>query len=127
MNTKVKNQIYKCAICGNTVEIVHGAVGTLVCCGKEMDLLKENTVDASAEKHKPVLVEKGPASKVMIGSVPHPMEPKHYIEWIEIINGDYVNRKYLKAGDKPEADFYVHKQPGLIVRGYCNLHGLWQA
>ena len=124
--SKIKNQIYKCDVCGNTVEIVHGSMGTLVCCNKEMRLLKENTVDASVEKHKPVLVGKGTTSKIMVGSVPHPMEEKHYVEWIEIINGDYVNRKYLKPGDKPEADFYVQKQPGLIVREYCNIHGLWQ-
>lgn len=127
MSNKEKKQIYKCSVCGNIIEIVHGGVGTLVCCDENMDFLKENTVDASVEKHKPVLKEEGIYTKVIVGSVPHPMEPNHYIEWIEIINGDYINRKYLKPGDKPEADFYVHKQLGLIVRAYCNIHGLWQS
>lgn len=122
-----KLQIYKCKTCGNIVEIMHGALGELVCCGNPMEFQKENTVDASKEKHVPVLEENGITIKVKVGAAPHPMTPEHHIEWIEVINKDYVNRKYLKPGDKPEADFYVHKQPGLILREYCNLHGLWKA
>jgi superoxide reductase len=92
-----------------------------------MVLQKENTVDASKEKHIPVLEDNGSSLKVKVGSVSHPMDPDHYIEWIEVVNKDYVNTKYLKPGNKPEADFYVHKQPGLIVREYCSKHGLWKA
>ncbi len=107
---------------------MHGViVGSLVCCSKPMDLQKENTVDASREKHVPVLEGSGIDIKVKVGTTPHPMEKDHYIEWIEVINKEYVNRKYLKPGDKPEAEFYVYKQPGLILREYCNLHGLWKA
>lgn len=119
-------QIYKCEVCGNIIEIMHQASGELVCCEKPMKLQKENTVDTSREKHVPVLEDNGITITVKVGATPHPMTPEHYIEWIEVINNDYVNRKYLKPDGKPEADFYVHKQPGLILREYCNLHGLWK-
>ncbi|HON57184.1 MAG TPA: desulfoferrodoxin [bacterium] len=122
----VKLEIYKCNICGNIVEITHSGGGTLVCCNQPMTLQKENTVEASVEKHKPVVEKISNGSKVKVGSVAHPMEDKHYIEWIEIINGDYVNRKYLKPGDAPEADFYLTPKDSHIVRAYCNLHGLWK-
>ena len=120
------NQIYKCSVCGNIVEVVHTGVGTLVCCGKDMILQEENTVDASKEKHVPVIEETENGIKVKIGSVPHPMETEHYIEWIEIINGDKAARHFLKPGDAPEAEFKIKKSEGLIVREYCNLHGLWK-
>jgi superoxide reductase len=125
--TTERSQIYKCEVCGNIIEIMHGSSGELVCCNKPMKLHKENTVDASKEKHVPVLEDNGTTIKVKVGATPHPMTPEHYIEWIEVINNDYVNRKYLKPDGKSEADFYVHKQPGLIMREYCNLHGLWKA
>ncbi|MBW2991452.1 desulfoferrodoxin [Candidatus Woesearchaeota archaeon] len=122
------NQIYKCTICGNIVEVVHGAGGELVCCGQPMELLKENTVDAAKEKHVPVIekIEKG--VKIKVGSVPHPMEESHFIEWIEVIADAKVQRKFLKPGDKPEAEFCICKEPKeLTAREYCNLHGLWKA
>ena len=79
------NEVYKCSLCGNIVEVVHAGAGALVCCNQPMALLTENTVDASKEKHVPV-IEVGAASiTVKVGSVPHPMEATHYIEWIELI------------------------------------------
>lgn len=119
-------QVYKCELCGTIVEVLHGGAGDLVCCGQPMVLLKENTVDASKEKHVPVvtLVEGG--FKVSVGSVPHPMEEKHYIEWIELIADGTVYRKHLKPGDKPEAVFRVSASV-VSAREYCNLHGLWKA
>ena len=127
MNEKnIRNQIYKCDICGNIVEILTAGRSSLVCCGYEMKLQNEKIEDAKAEKHVPILIDEGHSVKIVVGAVAHPMEEAHYIEWIEVINGDYVNRKHLKAGDKPEALFYVHKQPGLLVRAYCNIHGLWR-
>lgn len=122
-----RDEVYKCELCGNVVEILTGQEGELTCCGEPMVKMVEKTQDAKAEKHVPVLEDQGTTIKVKVGSVPHPMDEDHYIEWIEVINGDYVNRKHLKPGDKPEAEFYVHKQAGLIVRSYCNLHGLWKA
>ncbi len=119
-------QIYKCEICGNIVELVHEGKGELVCCGKPMKLFVENTVDAAKEKHVPVMENTSTKVKVKVGSVAHPMEEKHYIEWIEIIAGEKVYRQFLKPGDTPEATFAISANK-LIAREYCNLHGLWKA
>ncbi len=121
-----KKEIYKCEKCGNIVEVVHGGKGALVCCGENMVKFEEKTADSSTEKHVPIVEEINEGIRVIVGSTEHPMTEEHFIEWIEVINGDYINRKYLKPGDKPVAEFYVKKQPGLIVRSFCNLHGLWK-
>jgi superoxide reductase len=120
------NQIYKCSVCGNIVEVVHAGMGELVCCGQPMRLLKENSVDASKEKHVPVIEKTATGFTVKIGSIPHPMEKEHYIEWIEAIIDGRVYRRQLKPGEKPEAEFCI---PGttIVAREYCNLHGLWKA
>lgn len=123
--TAVK-QIYKCNVCGNIVEVLHAGVGTLVCCGQPMELLKENTVDASKEKHVPVIEQTEKGIKVKVGSLPHPMEEEHYIEWIAIVADGIVYRKFLKPGDKPEAEFGI-KTEKVEAREYCNLHGLWKS
>lgn len=117
-------EIYKCEICGNIIEVLHGGAGTLVCCGQPMKLMQENTVDASKEKHVPVYEVKGNTVTVNIGSIPHPMEDKHYIEWIQIITDKKSYRHFLKPGETPTATFEVD---GKIkkVREYCNLHLLW--
>jgi superoxide reductase len=120
------NQVYKCAICGNIVEVLHAGGGELVCCGQPMGLLVENTTEASLEKHVPVIEKKKNSVKVKIGSIPHPMEEKHYIEWIEIIADGAVQRIFLKPGDKPEAEFKT-KAEKITAREYCNIHGLWKA
>ena len=121
-----QKQIYKCEICGNIIEVVHGAFGELVCCGEPMKLLKENTVDAALEKHVPVIEKTENGVKVKVGSVPHPMEDKHYIEWIEVIADRVVYRKFLKPGDAPEAEFCIEAEE-ITAREYCNLHGLWKS
>ena len=120
------NQIYKCEICGNIVEVLHTGVGELVCCGEEMVLLTENTTDAAQEKHVPVIEKSGNKVTVKVGSVSHPMEEKHYIEFIEVLADGKVYRKFLKPGKKPEATFEVTATK-LTAREYCNLHGLWKA
>lgn len=122
-------QIYKCELCGNIVEVVHAAGGVLVCCGQPMQLQTENTVDAAKEKHVPVIETVDGGFKVKIGSVAHPMEDKHYIEWIELVVDGRAYRKFLKPGDAPEAEFKVDVPAGakVIAREYCNLHGLWKA
>ena len=119
-------EIYKCEICGNIVEVLHGGGGELVCCGQPMKLFAENTVDAAKEKHVPVIEKISGGVMVKIGSVAHPMEEKHYIEWIEIIADGKVYRQFLKPGQKPEATFQV-KADNIQAREYCNLHGLWSA
>ena len=114
-------EVYKCEICGNIVEVVHEAGGQLVCCGQPMKLMTENSVDASVEKHVPIIKGK----KVIVGSVAHPMEEKHYIEWIEAISDKNETAKiFLKPGDKPEATFSFKP---VSARAYCNLHGLWKS
>ncbi|MBU0894540.1 MAG: desulfoferrodoxin [Nanoarchaeota archaeon] len=120
MTTK-KNQIYKCEICGNIVEVLHEGEGELVCCGQPMKLFEENTIDAATEKHVPVIE----AKKVKIGSVAHPMEQEHYIEWIEVTSKTgTICKVFLQPGQAPETEFPF--QP-VSAREYCNLHGLWKS
>lgn len=121
-----KLQIYKCEVCGNIVEVLHEGVGELVCCDQPMKLFEENTVDASKEKHVPVIEKTRNRVKVKVGSVAHPMEEKHYIEWIELIADGAIYRKFLSPGDAPEATFEVHAK-SFYAREYCNIHGLWRS
>lgn len=120
-----KLQIYKCEICGNVVEVLHPGAGQLVCCGQPMKLLVENTTDASKEKHVPVIEKTSDGYLVKVGSVPHPMEEKHYIEWIELIADERAYRQFLAPGGVPEARFSVQAQ-NVYAREYCNIHGLWK-
>ena len=119
-------QIYKCEICGNIVEVVHNSGGTLVCCGKDMTLQVENTTDAAVEKHVPVSEKIDGGIKVKVGAVQHPSLEEHHIEFIEVHTENKVYRKFLKPGEKPEAEFKLEEEV-LFVREYCNLHGLWKA
>jgi superoxide reductase len=118
-------QIYKCEVCGNIVEVLHEGRGELVCCGKPMKLFVENTVDAAREKHVPVVEKTASGFTVKVGSVAHPMEEEHYIEWIEIIADGKAYRQFLQPGGAPEATFDV-KADKITAREYCNLHGLWK-
>lgn len=120
------NQIYKCNLCGNIVDVVHAGDGTLVCCGQPMVQLKENSVDASKEKHVPVVTITENGVHISVGSVPHPMEEKHYIEFIELLADGKSCKKFLKPGEKPEADF-GSKPARWTARAHCNLHGLWKS
>lgn len=122
----IKLQIHKCELCGNIVELLHAGEGQLVCCGALMKLFQENTVDAEVEKHVPVIEKIEGGFLVRVGKVVHPMEDKHYIEWIEAIIGDgRVYRQFLKPGEAPEAVFKIDVST-ITARAYCNLHGLWQ-
>ncbi|MCK5044333.1 desulfoferrodoxin [Candidatus Parcubacteria bacterium] len=128
-----QNQIYKCEICGNIVEVLHTGVGELVCCGQPMKLKEEKTEEEGYEKHAPVIEELPPnvcqgkdGVKIKIGETEHPMDADHYIEWIEIIPTDSKRgKRFLKPGDKPEAEFYTRKTV-IGARAYCNIHGLWK-
>ena len=119
-------EVYKCDLCGNVVETLTGGNGALVCCGQNMNLQKENTVDAAVEKHVPVVSQTDEGLLVTVGSVDHPMTEEHLIEWIEVIAGETTYTAYLKAGDKPQACFPA-ASGDCVVRAYCNLHGLWKA
>ncbi|APM41079.1 desulfoferrodoxin [Clostridium kluyveri] len=118
-------QVYKCEVCGNIVEVLYNGGGTLACCGQPMKLIEENTVDAASEKHVPVIEEIDGGVVVKVGSVEHPMLPEHYIQWIEVHTENKIYRKYLKPGEKPEATFKLDEKL-VMVREYCNLHGLWK-
>lgn len=120
-----RNEIYKCEICGNVVEVTNGVPVPLFCCGTKMAHQVEQTADSATEKHVPILEPIEGGTRVKVGSVDHPMTENHYIQWIEIINGSYIQRKYLEPGDSPYADFYVPYSENLQARSFCNLHNLW--
>ena len=120
------NQIYKCSICGNIIEITHSGPGELVCCGQPMGLMEEKTKDEGAEKHVPVIENNNGLIRVKLGEIPHPMEVDHHIEWIEIIANGKTYKKYLTEGDDPEFTFVIDAE-NVIARAYCNVHGLWKS
>jgi superoxide reductase len=119
-------QVYKCEMCGNIVEVLHGGAGVLTCCGEPMKLYEEKTADSTVEKHVPVIEKVEGGYLVKVGSVPHPMEAQHYIEWIELISDGAIYRKYLVPGGPPEAVFITGDLDGVSAREYCNVHGLWK-
>lgn len=120
------NEVYKCQLCGNMIEVLHGGGAAIVCCGQDMTLMTENTVDAAKEKHVPVIEVGNGTVTVKVGSVAHPMEEKHSIEWIELIADGKVYRQQLAPGAAPEAVFNV-TAASVTAREYCNLHGVWSA
>jgi superoxide reductase len=119
-------EVYKCDVCGNIIEVLHGGEGELACCGQPMIQLVENTVDAAKEKHVPVIEKIDGGVKVKVGEVAHPMEEKHWIEWVEIIADGKAYRQYLIPGEVPEAIFNIEAEQ-INAREYCNIHGLWKA
>ena len=119
-------EVYKCEICGNIVEVLQTGEGQLVCCGQPMNLVTENTVDAAKEKHVPVIEKIDGGQKVKVGDVPHPMEEKHWIQWIELIADGKSYVQFLNPGDTPEAEFKIDAT-SVSAREFCNLHGLWKA
>ncbi len=122
-----KMEIYKCEICGNIVEVLHSGKGELVCCGKPMNLMQEKTEDSSIEKHVPFIKKEDKKITVKIGeNAAHPMEEKHYIEWIELLVDGKSYRQFLNPGNKPEAEFLVEGKE-ISAREYCNIHGLWRS
>jgi len=122
-----KLEIYKCRVCGIVVEVLDGGEGQMICCGEKMMKLTENTVDAAKEKHVPVIEEVDGGVKVKVGSDPHPMEQKHYIEWIEAICDSRAYREFLAPGGAPEATFKLAIADVETARAHCNLHGLWKS
>ncbi len=122
----VQKQVYRCNVCGNIVEVLHAGRGELVCCGQPMELLQEKTADVGLEKHMPVVETTDIGIKVKVGSTPHPMEEKHYIEWVELIADSDIHRRFFRPGDKPEAEFEIRPQK-VSAREYCTIHGLWKS
>ena len=121
-----RNEIYKCEICGNIVDMTHGGAGGLVCCGKPMVMMEEQTAEMATEKHVPVVEKTDYGYKVTVGSTLHPMVDEHYIEWIELVTDDGVYRRYLKPGQDPVAEFSTGDLGDVKAREYCNIHRLWK-
>lgn len=122
-----KREIYRCPICGNVVELLHVGGGTLVCCGQPMLLEEVKSTEEGNEKHLPVVTVSGNQVSIKVGSIPHPMIEEHFIQWIECIVGENIYKKELEPSDAPEAVFMVDGDTSnMIVRAYCNVHGLWK-
>lgn len=120
----IRNEVYRCLVCGNIVEVLHAGQGELVCCGEPMKLQIANTTDASYEKHVPVVEKVSGGFKVKVGSAAHPMVPEHYIEWIDLITTEGTLRRFLTPDEAPEAEFKSTAEEA-TAKAYCNLHGLW--
>ena len=118
-------EVYKCMLCGNIVEVVHGGEGEIVCCGEPMKKLAAKTAEEGREKHVPVIEKVEGGIKVKVGSVAHPMEENHYIEWIDILADGKSYRQFLKAGQAPEAEFKI-EAGAITAREHCSIHGLWK-
>jgi superoxide reductase len=121
-----QNQIYKCNVCGNIVEVVHPGAGELACCSQPMILMQEKNEDEGFEKHVPIVEKTETGIIVTIGATPHPMESEHYIEWAEVITEHRTYRKFLEPGQEPQVEFRIQAEH-FSVRAYCNVHGLWKA
>ncbi len=120
------NEVYKCNVCGNIVEVLHEGAGALVCCAQNMVLKTENTQDAATEKHIPVVNRNGESVEVVVGEVLHPMQDIHYIEFIQVFTDKNTYTAFLKPDDEPKATFCIPEDEEILnVREYCNLHGLW--
>ncbi len=119
-------EVYKCNHCGNLVEVLFAGAATPDCCGEAMKLMDEGTSDGAKEKHVPVIEKTATGFIVKVGAVPHPMEEKHWIQWIELLADGIAYHKFLKPGEAPEAEFCIAAGK-VVAREYCNLHGHWKA
>lgn len=121
-------KFYKCEHCGNIIAMVKDVGVPVICCGQKMTELVPNTEDAAQEKHVPVYEKKSNILEVAVGSVEHPMAEEHHIEWIALQTDKGNQRKVLKPGDAPKADFaLLDGEEVQAIYAYCNLHGLWMA
>ena len=121
------NKFYICEHCGNLVEMVHNAGVPMMCCGQKMKELVPGVVEASHEKHIPVVKMEGNIVNVAVGSVEHPMSAEHSILWVSLQSDKGVQRKYLEVGKAPVAQFSLVDEKPISVYAYCNLHGLWKS
>jgi|SRR3989344_798897 len=121
-----RGQVYRCNVCGSIVQLLHVGGGSLVCCGQPMELLPEKTEDAGFEKHVPVIKKVEGGVRVKVGSIPHPMEEAHFIEWISILVDEKIYTRFLKPGDAPEVEFKIEGE-NAVAKIYCNIHGLWRS
>lgn len=118
-------KFYICRHCGNIVEMVKDAGVPVICCGQKMDELVPNTVEASGEKHLPVVSVADGVVTVDVGAVAHPMLPEHFIGWVYLETENGGQRKVLNAGDSTSVKFWLGDDKPVAAYAYCNLHGLW--
>ncbi len=121
-----EHKFFRCNHCGNIVGLINNAGVPMTCCGEEMEELVANTVEASKEKHLPVVSIEGNTVLVEVGSAAHPMEEKHYIQWIYVQTKHGGQRKSLEPKDEPKAAFALVDDEVIAVFEYCNVHGLWK-
>lgn len=121
----MKTKFYICRHCGNLVEMINSSGVPMICCGEKMEELRPNTTEASGEKHLPTVKVEGNVLTATVGSVEHPMDAAHYIEWIVVETENGVLRRDLKPGERPVATFDLGNDKALAVYAWCNMHGLW--
>ncbi len=117
-------EFYKCEKCGNIVMVTHTSDGELICCGQLMSLLEEQTADPATQKHVPLVRKTATGIMVTVGSTPHPMEKRHYIQWISVKKDRSFYIHALRPGEAPEAEFPIN-DPDVKALEFCNVHGLW--
>jgi superoxide reductase len=122
-----ETRFFRCEICGNLVGMIHASGAPMSCCGQHMTELIPGSVDASQEKHVPVITVEGDKCTVHVGSIDHPMLEEHHIAWIYLQTDDGGMRKCLPVGGAPEAVFALGGAKVVAAYEYCNLHGLWKA
>ena len=122
----MKTKFYVCSHCRNIAEMVYDTDIALYCCGDKMQELVHNTVEASGEKHIPAVKMGDGVVEVNVGSVDHPMEEIHWIEWVQLVTDKGMHRRFLKPGEAPNVSFRLEDEKPLAVYAYCNLHGLWK-
>ena len=121
-----ESKFFICEHCGNLVEVINDARVPMICCGQKMTKLEAGVVEASHEKHIPVVKVDGNTVVVEIGSVAHPMTAEHSIEWVYLQTEAGGQRKDLKPNDAPAVSFALQGEKPVAVYAYCNLHGLWK-
>ena len=122
-----KVRFFRCKVCGKIIVMINPTGAPTICCGREMEELIPQKDDMAAEKHVPVVSNVGRMVTVKVGSVAHPMEQNHYIQWVAVQTEEGFQITYLQPGQKPEAEFFLEKGPVLNVWEYCSVHGLWEA
>ena len=120
-------KIFICRHCGNMVGLIDNKGVPMVCCGENMTELVPNTIEASVEKHLPVVEKSDYVLSASVGSVPHPMEEAHHIAFVYVETERGGQRKCLKIGEEPKLSFAFADDKPIAVYAYCNLHGLWKA
>jgi superoxide reductase len=124
MNQEIR--FFRCRHCGNLEGAIYNSGVDMSCCSEAMEEMVANTTEAAKEKHLPLATLDGNKVHIAVGSVAHPMEEKHFIQWIYIQTKHGGQRKVLDPGDAPEADFLLENDEVIAAYAYCNIHGLWK-